>query len=278
MSDPVTGESPAVRVKRLLDSAWAVQVESLAPHSAAVDGWGVVFGLGKPVTPPSHARDAEVMRLLAIAHTEVLRMENLLASQGVTIPRTVNEKLYGLLSPRALQNNWRDVLAQYTPDVVSSLEIFAQVLPQTDAVVPWGDLTEFAAQLRAFRESIRQGTLPENVKTFLLQQLDRIERALREYPIRGEAAFRDAADDIAGAWVSQPSEVQTNREAQADVQKVLTFWSAVAKWGRRVILVAKIATHLKVLGGDLADGASVALALLPPTGEGVQQNGEPGAR
>jgi len=88
-------------------------------------------------------------------------------------------------------------------------------------VVPAADLSNLEKQVVESRARLEQEDLPDNIKTFVLLQLRRIDRALREYPIRGEDAFRAVSDSIAGAWVSQPPEVRTDARAREEVQRVL---------------------------------------------------------
>nr|WP_172687731.1 hypothetical protein [Prescottella equi] len=58
-------------------------------------------------------------------------------------------------------------------------------------------------QTQALHEELLQAdSLPADLRSFMLDHLDRILRALREFALRGAAALRDAVDQTVGAYVT----------------------------------------------------------------------------
>lgn len=108
--------------------------------------------------------------------------------------------------------------------------------------LPWSQIDELRQHTREFEEAIHEASLPEPVKRFLLEQVDRINEALRECRLRGVAAFEEAFDAAIGAsWrLSRNPEVDTSaapvkpmmeklKGLLAQIQMMVTIATGVAE-------------------------------------------------
>lgn len=263
---PTPKENSAARLLRLCERARTTHVQSLGNHSSAMDGWAVTFGLATaPPSPPSNARDVEVVRLLGVAQVELDRMRDELSELGVEVPPSANDKLNGLLSARNLSVNWSDTTNQFAADAATALQIFAQMLPADEQPVAPDELAAIMKEVAGLRLTIRESDLPRSFAAFLLRQLATIERALRDYPITGAASFRDASDSLVGGWIHHRDELREHAERK-EVKEVISLGDRVTTIAKRVVLLHQVTKALLGIGHAAADVALTVQHLLPGSG------------
>ena len=149
-----------------------------------------------------------------------------------------------------------------TAEVLSVLEMCTELLPDGEPMLTAQELEEVAMMLAGTRAEVEAAGFPPDVTAFLLRQLDLMAQALREYPLRGAAAFREASDTAAAAWAAHAETLAPYASAPI-VQRVRLSWKTVDKRLKRVALIGAAAKIL--LGGaGLVLGAGHTLERLPP--------------
>jgi hypothetical protein len=213
----------------------------------ASDGWAKLFG----IAGSRAVQDREVVRLLVIMADELARFQKELQATPAA-PDSYDFVLHAIqqsISLRSLGSKWIAVEQHISNDVIRVLTAFAELLPREEAAVDPTELADFSVEVEALAQRIRKSGLPDEVKAFLERQIDTVRAALREFPLRGTSAFKDASLRSAITLADVPPAVVENADAP-EVREVIGLWERVAKYGRRLALVKAVVTAL--LGtGDL---------------------------
>jgi len=124
------------------------------------------------------------------------------------------------------QNNVPTFRASLTP-----LRIFGEGMPEDGERISNDELTDLQKATAALRQEVSQSELPSIVKAFVFEQLNIIDRAIRDYPIAGVKAFRTAAKDTAFSHLEHIEEVKEfgHSEPMTKLQSIL---SKVREWAR----------------------------------------------
>lgn len=111
----------------------------------------------------------------------------------------------------ALEQAWaftsaiRGVKQQYSGEHLAYLEACGAVLSRArlEPRIDPSTIENLREQTQELHEALLQAdSLPADLRTFMLDHLDRILRALREFALRGSAALRDAFDQTVGSLVT----------------------------------------------------------------------------
>ncbi|MBF6238245.1 hypothetical protein IU474_14390 [Nocardia otitidiscaviarum] len=117
-----------------------------------------------------------------------------------------------------LQVPLQNVTNQYTDEDVARLRFCSSVLSRAklEARVTEEQLHQLAQQVDELHMEVVEATaVPLELRTFLLEQLDRVRIALREYRIRGAEALRDVIERVVGSCVVRADITSTDDEESA---------------------------------------------------------------
>jgi len=180
-------------------------------------------------------KNAELLRGTALLFSE---LESLVAelkrydySDEALIPVTA---LFDRLSTGALINAWqhnKGVFAASLP-VLRSFGETPNLLADDGAAISSEDLAQLSKAIENLRKEVENSDLPEGARQFVSEQLDFIERAIRDYPLAGIKAFKTAATeavfheaenlDIVTQYSDKP-QIQGLKAIQEKVVKVSRF-------------------------------------------------------
>jgi hypothetical protein len=144
---------------------------------------------------------------------------------------------FEMFSVRAMSQAWSASIALFQGSL-PALRIFGEGLADEGPAISKEDLAGLRTAVVNLREEIKKSDLPETVKRFVYQQLDIVERAIKDYPIAGINAFRTAAKDTLFNEVEHPQEVKDLGETasasklQAIIVRVREMSRVIAAFGR----------------------------------------------
>ena len=149
--------------------------------------------LGRLLELPAAAEEAVRRHVTAINQTEDLDFYLLWVP---SVQRAMRHSLSLTSTVAQFQNSYSDadLLNLATCDKMLH---HARVEPRIEQA----SLDNLRSLLAAIEDEIERGELDETLQRFLYEQVDEIKLALREYRLRGAAAFNDAFDSIFGGTV-----------------------------------------------------------------------------
>ena len=163
-----------------------------------------------------------------------------------------------VLSIGSLEGPWNLSRQHLGSEVLPMLKAYSEALPDDDETTA-DEIAQLVKQCRQLEELITKHKLPDDLKLFLLRQLDIIQQAIREFRIRGGEAFRDAAYNMAVDAAENQEIVQQHAKLEpVTVWRQIAF--AVAKYGKWTIMLGKF---LKA-GQDIVEIVSGTYNSLPP--------------
>jgi len=136
------------------------------------------------------------------------------------------------LSVTTINQQWQNHVPAFIASV-SALRIFGEGLPDEGPPISPSDLSDLLASVLSLREDVEKSALPYTVKRFVYEQLNTIERAIREYPIAGIKAFSTAAKDTWFQGLEHPDDEQELGKTEFGtklrvIKEKVIAWSKVA--------------------------------------------------
>ena len=150
-------------------------------------------------------------------------------------------------------------------DTVARLESAAALLPETEERLPEQALADARSAVEGVRATIESAELPTEILDFLRRQVSYMERGIREYPIVGATAFRDASDEAAADWLRSAETIRPY-ENSAPMQDVRTLWANLQARAQRVIIIGS-ALGMLWKGGIIAGHLAYGLHVVPAAAE-----------
>lgn len=201
--------NPMARVYTILDAAF--QTNGDEPAFAA---WAKAFGVTRPSDPNDHASMHEIARLLGLAYDQLELGRQLLEQSKHFTPDTYDAaftKAERAMMAGSLNSQWNQFRQHLTPDVLALFKAFAQMIPNESLEVSSDEWQTLLREVNELEEMVRTGKFDEDFKLFIFAQLDVIRRAVREYPIRGPEAFKEAAFKIMVVAQEHPQPKKTGQ-------------------------------------------------------------------
>ncbi len=228
---------PNTSAGRLLDLFERAQ--PAAGNKAAVESWAFVFEIDGA---SGNERDHEVARLLTLAGDQFTALRVAAKRAGMQQGSLARiEAAEQFVSVRLQGANWdQSVKQQLTNANLAVLQICSGFLPEEEERISADALTGTKETIVKLLVEIDNADLPDAVKAFLRRQVGLMARAVREYPIRGAAAFRDASDASAADWGESASYVAPYIDTP-EVKSVRSLWTGLDKIVARAILYGHLA-------------------------------------
>jgi hypothetical protein len=199
------------------------------------DGWCSVFQIPGGVEGP---REREIARMLTLMHNE---LDDIRAELGRTdIDRDTYEstlnRISNALSLKLFTAGWDSVKQHLSPEAMGVFAFIVQVLPADEEPLDEAELAELQKYVTSALAVLASGDLPEWAKQVLRTQYSIVLQALRDYPVRGAAAFRDASIRAVVEWEAHSDRMQTYAD-RPEVASVKELWPQIVKYGKRVALI-----------------------------------------
>lgn len=153
-----------------------------------------------------------------------------------------------------LNGAWGNFRLYLNAQTLQALNFSAELLPHEENLLNEEDLEQLSTKVEELRVAVAQGSLPDNVKAFVLSQIQIIENAIREYPVTGSKAFTQAV-------INAQANVVLNEEAVrqgADTEEFKTLgkiWHFIRErttdWDTVQKLLPYLVEGAKALGSAL---------------------------
>jgi len=122
---------------------------------------------------------------------------------------------------------------------LTPLHIFGEGLADEGAPVNKADLTDLQDSVSNLRENVQKSDLQPDVKNFVYEQLNMIERAINNYPMAGIKAFRAAARE--GMFhEAEHMEIVTELQKAPQMPRLQAIVAKVAVWSGYAVTVSKL--------------------------------------
>lgn len=178
--------------------------------------WANVFGYGKgepEQTDELSTRDTDVARALALLRDEIINARDQMLATDLS--NDLYEDAFGgalkAISASSLRTGWSDFRQHLTQDRLLAIRFCSEVLPDQERLIDKKDLDDIEAQLASLRATIDERDLPADVRRFILGLVRTIERAIKDYPVSGAKAYRNAFVDAVASYGENEILIQENK-------------------------------------------------------------------
>ncbi|HVF51942.1 MAG TPA: hypothetical protein VNA19_17795 [Pyrinomonadaceae bacterium] len=213
MNDNETKVNSAQRLINILSAAINVQDHNQQARTA----WAEVFGIENPRTESG---------LLSVI-SRLVALKKVFAEVEEALRRipNINEELFiapvSRLANVASINSLTDSFSGYTRHLsqadMTALKFSEHQLSQypefNESQVPSKDLKDILIEVDNLIERILGSSLPEELRTSLLELLHEVRKGVLEYRIRGAVALRDTLTKSLGILAANKEDVEENKES-----------------------------------------------------------------
>ena len=206
----------------------------------------------------------ELQRKLGLLKNELdlleISMSSTELSKSLYLPYI--ERIKATVSITNLDSPWTNYVGQLGPDVMLCIMFCSEILP-SDPNVKFDELNELLNKIKSFREEISSNNLPLSTNQFVNSQLNIIENAILDFPIKGGIAVKQAF--TAGlSDLSDKEDSLVKDEAISVIPKVGTFWKDLKKAGDEFVATDRIVNALVSLTEKGQSIANSIISYLPP--------------
>jgi hypothetical protein len=206
----------------------------------------------------------ELQRKLGLLKNELDLLEASMSSTEFSKPLYLPyiERIKTTVSITNLDSPWTNYVGQLGSDVILCIMFCSEILP-SDPNVKFDELNELLNKIKSFREEISSNNLPPSTNRFVHSQLDIIENAILDFPIKGGIAVKQAF--TAGlSDLSDKEDSLAKDEATLVISKVGTYWKDLKKAGDEFVATDRIVNALVGLTEKGQSLANSVIACLPP--------------
>lgn len=250
----------AYRVKNIFERALALRVKN---EDDALHVWATVFNVQEE---DENKLMAEVIHRLTHLREQLEIIRSGMEAQEYD-SNLYDKEIQDLLSTtqvRTIRATWHNNHARWIkPEVRKALLFWPQILDSDEEPIDEGELDDTLSSLLQFRNDVESSDLPDPVRTFILEQLAIIERAIHLNKIIGAKAFGEAAYEIQFHALRHGVEVKeaaSGKESEGALKRLRGLWLRLMQWashadttlglvGRVPKLLAAASELLDKLGG-----------------------------
>lgn len=215
--------SPARRVYDVLQRANGIARDKDAPSMIV---WAAAFGvpeLDLERGALSPAQESETLSLIGELRSEVDAVQASIAGTELAeaFAPVADSTRYLTATPQLVQN-WSNSRANHLrPETLGAWQIISLTLPAADDQVDASALAALQADLEELEATVRNPSVPDDLRRLVQKQVRQIRRALRQYGVRGIEPLRDAISVAAGDLRRDQEALRTSAsDAPAETTKV----------------------------------------------------------
>jgi len=232
------------RAAHYLKRAAEFSIES-EPSLNTFHAWARVLEVPDSTGRPEYEQElqtAVMERLLAIRADLTLARKLLLNSiYPPDIYSSAFDKALMVTSGQYLALGWSSIRQLLTEDVVSVLRLCATAIGDEEREIAVDELEAIIAMLSDLEAVVSAAELDADVKSLFYDQIAILRRALREYPVRGAQAIRQAFYIAVGEWYDRNGD---SRASKAGASKLAARFNDVMVEVQRVLALAKTGESL----------------------------------
>lgn len=207
----------------------------------------------------------ELQRRLGLLKNELdlleVSMSSTEFSESLYLPYI--KRIKDTVSITNLDSPWTNYVGQLGSDVMLCIMFCSEILP-SDPNVKFDELNELLKKIKSFREEISGGNLPPFTNQFVNSQIDIIEKAILDFPIKGgiavKQAFTTGLSDL-----SDKADSLAKDEVISVTSKVVTYWKDLKKAGDEFVATDRIVNALISLTEKGQSLANSFISSLPGT-------------
>jgi hypothetical protein len=145
--------------------------------------------------------------------------ENTYSQLQATFERNVQFEL--------INHPWQDFRARIEAEALYPLVIFSNMLPDEEKLVEPTDFLAIHEELEKLEKTLSDKDISSEVRSFVMQQIATIRKAMWEYRFRGTSVFRQALVETAQQFAE--SQITGEHKNDPHVQKVGYIWQKLTK-------------------------------------------------
>lgn len=177
--------------------------------------WASVFGI-------EEAKETEIIRNLLslqelVEEVHALIKNNSQLNSDLFLKSFPN--LRRAVSAKNLTTQWNNYKVGLNPETMTRLEFCAEVLSGEYSELPISaeEIDKLKTQLASLIEFVEKSVMPNELKVFVLIQLEELRRGIFDFKIRGAQGLRTAMEAVIGATLAQNEKYQEIKRTDADV-------------------------------------------------------------
>lgn len=210
----------AARILRILEKA-----SSVPDNTQALEGWAKILGID----------EGNPNKLVLIVSDQIAALSRELdltatGMEAAQFPKTlydgVIDKVRHAISPMVFPSEWSQVRVYFGPDVLTSFAYCSEILPDEESIISDADLKEIELKAAELKKSLDDTSIPPRLRKLIEHHVELILRALREYPVAGAKAFREAGREALGEIIEARDEIAPERNTPV-VSKLEATWKKV---------------------------------------------------
>lgn len=172
------------------------------------------------------------------------------------------ERIKTTVSITNLDSPWTNYVGQLGSDVMLCIMFCSEILP-SDPNVKFDELNELLNKIKSFREEISSNNLPHFTNQFVNSQIDIIESAILDFPIKGGIAVKQAF--TAGfSDLSDKADSLAKDEVITVTSKVGSYWKDLKKAGDEFVATDRMVNAFVNLAEKGQSLANSIISYLPP--------------
>ena len=204
----------------------------------AIDAWAMVFGIPGESLPE---RNLQVGVMLGVLYNEIELAHQ--KTSNTTFSPDLYESAYhnakACINIETLSQAWDAQIRSLTAETIRSLMFCAEALPNEEQPIAPEDLASLSQQVEQLRSLVNDGKLPEDVKSFLLNQIRIIEEAIRRYPIQGNKAFGNGIVETA-AEIALHQDIVEQHSQSEEFSSLGRVWKFIRERNTDVEIILKV--------------------------------------
>lgn len=206
----------------------------------------------------------ELQRKLGLLKNELdlleISMSSTEFSESLYLPYI--ERIKTTVSITNLDSPWTNYVSQLGSDVMLCIMFCSEILP-SDPNVKFDELNELLNKIKSFREEISSNNLPPFTNQFVNSQIDIIENAILDFPIKGGIAVKQAFT-TGFSDLSDKADSLAKDEVITVTSKVGSYWKDLKKAGDEFVAADRMVNVFVSLAEKGQSLANSIISYLPP--------------
>lgn len=203
--------NPAGRLYSLLADASKKTGDSLKVR----DAWAQVLGYDSK-------EEAELVRALVEIYglcEEVKRLVRLNPDLNHELYLASFPKIEKTILPINLGQSWKQIRGNLDGEVLARLQFCAEALAgfYSEESISEEDVVEISEMARSLEDLLHQSQIPTELKLALLEEVEKIRRAISYIRIKGAKGVKEALQSLVGAVVANEEGLRELKTSQPDV-------------------------------------------------------------
>jgi len=241
-------ENSAFRLHRFIERMLS-QGQNIQTAQVLLNAFGV-----KEQPKAVWSQSAMVLRVASLLFAEVRSLKEELTRAGFTGKSLeLIDAAFDRLSVAGMPQQWQNHSAFFKA-CLNPPHIFGEGLPDEGAHISNAELTDLQKVISDLREEVQKSDLRQEVKNFVYEQLNIIERAINDYPVTGMKAFKVAVRE--GVFhEAEHAEIVIELQNSPQMLSLKKIIAKVVQWSGYTAALSKLLSSGDVIYDHAEKGA-----------------------